>query len=240
MNHIIRRLVETDKNLLETTWRGRNLMYLGWSRDHKLEQVELLLDLGIDINMLSLRQTRSELDLYATNNTEVEISHFSMLFLAVAEGEENLFDLLIRRGANPNVRAQIHDSNPTKWLTLLNFTIFYTNTNSLERAEALLRAGANVDDRDAEGCTCLWYAVANNMPMAIIDLLLQFGANPNAKNKMQYGGRSPMDIANAPQRAHILDVVRERRLVIFNQMNVVGIPREIQENFLMPLQPTEQ
>jgi hypothetical protein len=100
--------------------------------------------------------------------------------------------------------------------------------------KTLLRAGANVDAKDECGRTCLYHAVRSRLSFAIIDLLLQFGANVNAHCNMQYGGRSPMDVANRQQTVHILDIVRERRLRIFNQMDEIGIPREIQEKYLMP------
>ena len=241
MRYIIRKLVEKDPTLLRTTRSGLNLLFMSWTANPKLSQVEFLLDLGFDINMtVSLKKTVTE-----DHIPLIHIRHFSMLFWAIATDDTDLFNVLIRRGANPNVRADIEivQRNTSLHLSVLDFAIDYqdipaTPRNNFRIIETLLRAGADVNARDNCGRTCLWYAMneksANTaISLELIDLLLQFGADPNAKCNEQYGHSSPLEIANPAMVVHMKMRIEERTLPIRQVLKSRGIPVEL-ENLMMP------
>lgn len=239
--YIIRKLVKKDPTLLRTTRSGSNLLYMSWSVNPKLSQIEFLLNLGFDINM-KVRLKKTILD----NHTPlIHIRDFSMLFLAIAIDNTDLFNLLIRRGANPNVHANIEVAQQNIFLnvSVLYFAMYYQNLTATPRnnfriIETLLRAGADVNARDDCGRTCLWYAVNEEsvnatISLELIDLFLQFGADPNARCNEQYGHSSPMEIANPAMAVHMKTRIDERRLPIRQVLYSRDIPLEL-ENLIMP------
>jgi hypothetical protein len=54
--------------------------------------------------------------------------------------------------------------------------------------EILLQAGANVNAKDCSGCTALHHAIRHHVQLDLAALLLQHGADPNARNR--YGSNA--------------------------------------------------
>lgn len=75
----------------------------------------------------------------------------------------------------------------------------------LERARALLAAGAAVDDRNANGGTALMYAVSAG-DLAMAGLLLQAGADPNARARI---GWTPLLVGAAKDRGAAITMLLE-------------------------------
>jgi hypothetical protein len=243
MNYIIQKLVQKDPTVFQTRIGGKNLIYLSWSTNPDLRQIEFLLDLGFPVNMTNT--FAASIPGYTTGGQLYDRFHirdFPLLFFTIAHENTELMNLLIQRGANPDVAAYVQDEptlvSPLRLVSPLHLAMEYTldgvEDHDPRIMETLLRSGSDVDAKDERGRTCLYLAVRKRLSWATIDLLLQYGANVNTRCSMQWGNTSPMDIANPVQRHYILDVVRERRLRIWNQMHARKIPREIQETFWMP------
>ena len=240
MNHIIRKLVQKDPTVLQTRIEGKNLLYVSWSTSPDLKQIELLLDLGFPVNMTNTCAVSIQGQTRFLRIRDFSMRVFSMLFFAVARRNNELMNLLIQRGANPNVHGYVDMENGSQpqLVSLLYYSMDYgyneDEEHMLTTMETLLNAGADVDAKDERGRTCLYHAVRERLCATTKDLLLQFGANVNAHCNMQYGGLTPMDIASAAQAAHIAGVLQQRRLRVWLQMKKRDIPREIAENYLMP------
>jgi hypothetical protein len=87
----------------------------------------------------------------------------------------SMVDLLLKAGADPNER-------PIGWATLRT-ALITTAYKDAPVAEALLKAGARVEDTDESGRTALWYAAcAGNW--RVVTVLLGAGANPRGSAAM--------------------------------------------------------
>ena len=128
------------------------------------------------------------------------------LMLAVAGDDLQMIQLLISAG------AVVHAPATSKRHNVLHTAAYHSN--KLETVKILLKAGANINERDESGNTPLLYALwranskntgAEMMP-ELITLFLSAGADPNAKSEH---GNTPLSIVN--------DVLK----------NVSGTPDEI-------------
>jgi len=116
------------------------------------------------------------------------------LLRAVREGDLELVRSLLAAGANPDagwevpdvaVRSVSHDrATCALWEAAMS--------GSLELTEALLAAGASVDRCPPSGMTVLHGALANRK-LAVIPLLLRFGADPDAT----WQGRTAREVAES-------------------------------------------
>jgi Domain of unknown function (DUF6438)/Ankyrin repeats (3 copies) len=106
-----------------------------------------------------------------------------------------MVDLLVRAGANPNDRPVGRVAAGTPLMT--------TSYKDAAVAEALLKAGAHLEDADG-GRTALWYAAcAGNW--RVVTVLLRAGANPR--------GAAGMSAAECTRRARQDELNRRRTLL---------------------------
>jgi ankyrin repeat protein len=229
---IIKLLVENDRTILTTRVRGKHILqycYESYQIDG-FDHLSLLLDLGFDINMKNC-------DVY-----QGQLSNYSMIFWAAYENNYELFNFLIARGANPNDRADFSDSpigfsRVVESKSLLHFITTRVRPVEDKRRlmNKLLSAGADVDEGDVSGRTCLWHMVYQ-CQVPLCDLLLQYGANPHKRCHMQYGNSSPLDHAQSGLKNHILQVIRDRRDATVLALHSQGVPPDVLYNFVMPHQ----
>ncbi len=107
------------------------------------------------------------------------------LHWAVTLDCEEIVKLLLEKGADPEIRSQ-EKSVGTKDETALHRAAFW---DRLEIAEMLIKHGANVNARDADGDAPLHSSIyKENVELA--QLLLKHGAEVNAKNGK---GETPLD-----------------------------------------------
>ena len=147
------------------------------------EIAELLVRFGADLNSRNRQQ-------------------FSPLIAAAVYNEQNVFRLLLEKGADPNLTdkqgmdALMHgmsrgfspdlvkqiidrgcrlDRTSRNHQTALHMAIMYRNPDV---AKLLIQEGADVNQAGQHGWTALCYAVANGEE-GLVDLLLERGADPN-------------------------------------------------------------
>jgi ankyrin repeat protein len=118
----------------------------------------------------------------------------SCLQFAAMRGEEDLVRLLLRKGANPDVGAFFDEEMGVSGARPLHAA---ARGGHLEIARLLLKNGAEVEPRDANGWTPLhWSAWKNHREMAVF--LIENGALPGRKNRE---GSTPVDLVPAEHRA---------------------------------------
>ena len=133
---------EERKNNRKELWR--------FSRDGWAEEVQDLLSLGVDPNCKS-RET-----------------HKTPLFLAAANGFENVVELLLKAGANPN-HAELCGQTPL---------LRAANDCLTDVVKILLEGGADPNKADTSGYTPLLWAVIHGHT-DVVKILLEGGAEPN-------------------------------------------------------------
>ncbi len=125
----------------------------------------------------------------------------SPLMLAARNGSADLLRLLVDAGADLNARdeegetaldfAAFAESDEKVKLLLMagadasgsgQALCFAARTGHRALLEALLKAGADVNGRDSEGKTALFYAVSRDDP-ALVKTLLDAGADPNLRDQ---------------------------------------------------------
>jgi uncharacterized protein len=145
------------------------------ARTGSVESVKTLLDHGADVNAREqwLGQTA--------------------LMWAVAENHPAIIELLIAHGADVNARSTIREEKvKNKWFTAnvvsappkggLTPLLYAARQNSLEAAQMLVKAGADLNMTDPDGTSALVMAIVN----AHYDLpiyLMEHGADPNIADK---------------------------------------------------------
>lgn len=139
---------------------------------------------------------------------------FTPLHVAALHGHSSLVALLIRHGANVNVRTNqnatpLHLASQNNHVQVVSFLLEcnaklnkkdqYGNTplihaclcGNLETASILLQSNALVNVANMQGNTALHEAVRGGH-QALVELLLRAGASPSLRNKKQ---RTPLDCA---------------------------------------------
>lgn len=101
------------------------------------------------------------------------IKGYTPLFYAVKKDHAGVIKLLLAAGADPNTKAEALRSSPLQVAAL---------NGKLQTVKILLKAGANIEQKDAEGATALFYAAFNNN-IDMMKLLMEAGAKINAKDK---------------------------------------------------------
>jgi ankyrin repeat protein len=175
---------------------GRTPLLIAAYNDGAIEAARLLLEKGADVNargkdgvsVLELAAAANNIELAriliakgANVNNADEIG-FTPLLDAAGNGDHNaeMVKLLIEHGAQVNAKSgdtvevvkngaiQLGHLTPLQFAAQANF----------EAAEALLKAGADVNAKDVRGATPLIFAVATDRPdPRIVKLLLEKGAD---------------------------------------------------------------
>jgi len=178
------------------------------------ELVEALLKAGADPNTLTTERgdtvlmTASRagnagavkvlLDHGANANAKENVRGQTPLMLAAAEDHPEIVKLLIAHGADPKVRSNDRDTTPPKLMAGtpaapisrggLTALVFAARQGSIESANALIDAGAEINQGDADGNNPLLVAILNNHD-ELAQILIDKGADVNAANK---DGRAPL------------------------------------------------
>ena len=143
-------------------------------KDGRLDIVKLLVESGADVN--------------APDNYGLTPLHY-----AVDYGYEKLIEFLLRHGADPNAKdnggyTPLHisafEGHPSFPVVPLGSDSEQPETYMRE-AKLLIKSGADVNMKDKGGRTPLHAAVSNNR-IDFVRLLLESGADPNAKCKHLY------------------------------------------------------
>ena len=117
---------------------------------------------------------------------------FSLLGLAAFFGRVEVLNLLLERGADPNLAAR----NPSRVQPLHSATAHRDAAASLGMAEKLLAAGAELEAEQAGGFRPLHQAAAAGN-LELLELYLAAGADPEAESDM---GQTALDLAR--ERGH--------------------------------------
>ncbi len=175
---------------------GRTPLMIAAYNDGAIEAARLLLEKGADVNardkdgvsVLALAAAANNIELAriliakgASVNT-ADVTGFTPLLNAAGNGDRNaaMVKLLIEHGAEVNAKSA--DS----FETVKNGTLMLGRLSPLqlaaqanyEAAEALLKAGADVNAKDVRNATPLVFAVATDRPNPkIVKLLLDKGAD---------------------------------------------------------------
>jgi ankyrin repeat protein len=124
-------------------------------RKNDLTHIEQLLDQGYDVNQIEAATGITALDLAATSN------------------RLSIVNLLLSRGADPNLRNRKENDTPLHSVT--------SPLSSVEVAELLISNGADVNAQTKSGSTPLTMAIANRL-VDFVRLFLSRGANTELKN----------------------------------------------------------
>jgi hypothetical protein len=150
-----------------------------YAQEGNLDKIRELIENGADINL----QDRLG---------------FTALHASCKNGQIEVVRYLLEHGANPNIQSYAAMMSP------LDSSIMegdqYPKIVSL-----LIRHGANVKIRAADGDTPLHGAAFSNSLSEIVRLLLEAGADPQALNN---SGKSPIDIANEQGQNEIVTILK--------------------------------
>lgn len=144
-----------------------------------LAAVTGLLDKGVDLNARSPDRNR-----------------YTALHWAAQEGHEQIVELLLQRGANPDLRS----SRATKQATPLSIC---AARNEIAVARLLLHSGANPNIANGYGWTPLHNA-CDYGHVDMVKLLLAHGADIEARNERQ---RTPLHCAVFQNREAVVEVL---------------------------------
>jgi len=169
-----------------------------------LDKVKELVGAGVDVNYKEQRYGNTPLvmacqynlvdvakyllDHGANIHLRTETGHTPLM--AAASGSEELFNLLLEKGADPLVKLE----NNTSAFTMLVTGILMERI-SIQAADKLIEAGADVDESANEGAmegyTCLMMAARNQRP-DLVNYLAENGADVNA---ITADGNTPLSLA---------------------------------------------
>ncbi len=183
-----------------------------------LERVRELIKSGVDVNYREPAYGNTPLVMACQYNL-VKIAQYLMdhgadidlktktghtPLMAAASGSEEMFHLLLSKGADPLQKLE----NGTSAFTLL-LTGILRDRISLEAADRLIEAGANVDESAGsgamEGYTCLMMAARNGRP-DIVRYLLEHGADVNATAA---DGNTPLSLAMKEEDQEMQALLKE-------------------------------
>ncbi len=135
---------------------GESVLYDAVSKDEpEMDLIAVFIENGADVNFIRKKNEKS------------------VLMLAVSDrsvAKEQVVDLLLKNGANPNAAN-------SRGRTALMMAVSEPRNPSLKVIESLINAGAVIDTQDKDTATALSYAIASNHPGAA-RLLMEKGADP--------------------------------------------------------------
>jgi uncharacterized protein len=167
-------IVAAKPNLLAMRDRNGMTAVLWAAYCGSKDMVSLLLDLGATLDIFEAAATGKSLRALEIikNEPEAVNSHapdgFTPLCLAAFFGHQTVLEILLSHGADVNLPA----SNPSNVRPLHSAAA----NRHIAIAEALLKAGAQVDARQSGGFTPL-HAAAGNGQIEMVELLLSNGAD---------------------------------------------------------------
>ena len=172
-------LVKTylKKNFINAKDNQGNTQLYYACEDDNIEDVEILLKLGADVN-------------------EKNSLQWTPLHMAAYYGRFEIAKLLIQNGAN--IDAKCDDL-----VTPLHFAADNGQCGHSKTAELLLQNGADVDAQDKVYDTPLHDAAFNGYP-EVVEVLLKHGARKDLKNQF---GRTPLQVAEYYKRGDYKKVI---------------------------------
>jgi len=129
------------------------------------------------------------------------------LIRAASYGQTDIFRLLLQRGANLNARDR---NGMTALIAAACECAIATMNSTYDIVRMLLEKGVNANSATRDGTTALMNAAAGFGEVGIVELLLDHGADPTAKNKQ---GDTALTLAmknDRPDKALLLKRAVER------------------------------
>jgi len=140
------------------------------------------------------------------NNAELDLQEDNgkTALMVSAGASEELFNLLLSKEANPNIKT----NDGTTALTQACIGILMEKV-SLEVVQTLINKGANVDEAPtsgrAEGYTCLMTAARNDQP-ELVKILIKNGADVN---KMAKDGNTALSLAEKEEDQEMITLLKK-------------------------------
>jgi uncharacterized protein len=174
-------------------------------------EINLRDDLGNSPIHLALKKNKDIFDLLLEKNADVNVpgrmdsktTDQTVLYVAIARGDEALVKKLIDRGANPNI------ADSAGSLPLVEAVV--DSDASANIVKMLLENGAEVNKTEKEnGATALIFAAQNkeissNLRKGIVELLIEQGADTKIKEK---DGKTALDWAKEKKNSEIFDLLK--------------------------------
>ena len=120
--------------------------------------------------------------------------HMAPLLIATSAGEIELVSMLLKHGANPNLKFNGEN------YTLLMDAAFEGNQKVVEQ---LLKYGALIDQQDREGMSALHYASREGFTK-VVELLIKKGADRHLTNLKE---ETPLGLARRYQHLAVIDLL---------------------------------
>ena len=186
---IVEYLIAKGADVNAENIKGETPIQFAADKGHK-KVVKLLIEKGADFSLhLAARlgdiaRVKSSIEDGADVNTK-DIGGDTPLHIAAAKGHEEVVKLLIEKGA-----------------TIANLHIA-SYMGNLEKAEAFINDGADINSTDGHGYAPLHYAAQNGQKEAA-ELLIAKGADVNVKN---WGGETPLYIAAAKGQMEVAELL---------------------------------
>lgn len=130
-------------------------------------------------------------DVKNVNVNALALDGITPLHLATLQGHSDIVQILLKHGANPNLKADLDQWTPILVAAKRGFT---------DICEMLIKAGANVNNVSTLGRSPLHNAVEEGF-LPIVKMLVEAGADLNAKTAL---GRTPLDLAKIESQKEVV------------------------------------
>ncbi len=114
----------------------------------------------------------------------------TLLTIASSYKKAKAVNFLLKNGSNPNEQGQYGWTALTWAISSSDYMDYGIPDDIKATIDALINAGANLNQKDDDGNTVLIHAAQQNA-LSLIDYLISKGANPNIKNN---GGATYLDV----------------------------------------------